>query len=56
LPHSLLGPVVLNHCFENRMRPPSNLCAALKSHSVKLTILCNRLRSAIKQSGSIDLC
>jgi len=33
-------PVVLNHCFEGRMRLPSTLCAALSSLSIKPLIFC----------------
>jgi len=32
--------VVLNHCFEGRMRLPSTLCAALSSLSIKPLIFC----------------
>ena len=48
---------VLKHCSESRKRLPSTLCAALSSLSMKpLAILCNRVRSAIKQDVTSYLC
>jgi len=45
-----------NHYSEGRMRLPSTFRAALGSLSIKSNIFCKRLRSAIKQKASIDLC
>ena len=46
-----INQVILNHCPER-----STLCAASSSLSIKPNILCNRLRSGIKQNVSTDLC